>query len=282
MTEHDDGAEPSWGVIGLLGHLDHDRRAAGGAAGADPFSTREGQLDQLLSVTGEVVGGEIKPEIALRRLSEAAQRFIAHDVVDISWTEDGETYCSLLQITSLPEKERPGEMETIERSGLAAVLLEGRPLLIADLQAEPWRGQLSPKKLRQATQAGSRSAVIVPLRLGQRITGMLEFQHKQPGLYTENDAGTAGRIADQIAPVVEALHLYKREELVRRQLETIFEISQALSASLDIEETLPVLGRSLTQALALPTCAIYLYDEARRALVPRAAYGSHDDDEIRP
>ena len=124
--------------------------------------------------------------------------------------------------------------------------------------------------------------MIVPLRLGQRITGMLEFQHQQPGLYTEDDAETAGRIADQIAPVVEALHLYKREELVRRQLETIFEISQALSASLDIEETLPVLGRSLTQALALPTCAIYLYDEARRALVPRAAYGAHDDDEKRP
>ena len=55
--------------------------------------------------------------------------------------------------------------------------------------------------------------------------------------------------------MVEALHLYKREELARRQLETIFEISQAISASLDLEQTLPVIGRSLTRALALPTCA---------------------------
>ena len=117
MTEHDGAAEVNWGVIGLLGHLDHDRRAAGGDAGADPYSTREGQLDRLLSVTGEVVGGDLKPEIALRRLSEAAQRFIAHDPVDIGWTEDGDTYCSLQQIASLPEEERPGELETIEHSG---------------------------------------------------------------------------------------------------------------------------------------------------------------------
>ena len=108
---------------------------------------------------------------------------------------------------------------------------------------------------------------------------MLEFQHRQAGFYGPEHAETAGRIADQIAPVVEALHLYKREELARRQLETIFEISQAISASLDLEQTLPVIGRSLTRALALPTCAIYLYDEARRALVPKAAYGGDDIDE---
>ena len=33
-----------------------------------------------------------------------------------------------------------------------------------------------------------------------------------------------------------------------------------------------------TRALALPTCAIYLYDESRRALVPRAAYGGGDEE----
>jgi DNA-binding NarL/FixJ family response regulator/signal transduction histidine kinase len=276
MTERDgaaDGtAEVQFAVLGLLDHLEH---APPGQA-ADPFDSREGQLDQLLTVTGEVVGGEMKPEIALRRLSNAAQRFIAHDLVDIGWLEDTGTYCSLQQIAALPEEQRPGEMETVERSGLASVMRAGQALLIPDLQAEPWQTQLSPKKLRQAAQAASRSSVIVPLQLGKRITGMLEFQSRQPDAYVEADVETAQRIATQIAPVVEALHLYKREELVRRQLETIFEISQALSVSLDIEETLPVLGRSLTQALALPTCAIYLYDEARRALVPRADYGQEE------
>ena len=241
------------------------------------LSTREGQLDRLMTATGEVVGGELKPEIALRRLSEAAQQFIPHTLVDIGWLEGNGTYCSLQQIAALPEEERPGEMETIERSGLAQVLVDGQPLLVDDLQAEAWRERLSPKKLRQATQAGGRAAVIVPMRLGQRITGMLEFLHAEPGAYGEADLTTATRIAEQIAPVVEALHLYKREELARRHLETIFEISRALSASLDVEETLTVLGRSLTRALALPTCAIYLYDEARRAMVPRAAYGAHDE-----
>lgn len=240
---------------------------------SDPLDTREGQLDRLLTVTGEVVGGEIQPDIALRRLSEAAERYIKHHAVDIGWVEDGKSYCSLQQIAALPESERPGELEAIERSGLAGVMLDGQPLIIDDLLAAPWKDRLSARKVRHTAQTGARSAVIVPLRLGQRITGILEFQHREVGVYGQDDVEMATRIANQIAPVVEALHLYKREALVRRQLETIFEISQAVSASLDLEQTLPVIGRSLTQALALPTCGIYLFDEVRQVLAPRAAYG---------
>src|SRR5215211_3143967 len=136
-------AVPNWGVVGLLGHLEHDAHAAGLVSGADPFSTREGQLDRLLTATGEVVGGELNPEVALKRLSEAAQRFIPHTLVDIGWIEDGGAYCSLQQIAALPEEERPGELETIDRSGLADVLVDGRPLLIPDLRDELWRTRLS-------------------------------------------------------------------------------------------------------------------------------------------
>ncbi|MCC7369767.1 MAG: response regulator [Chloroflexi bacterium] len=270
----DVNGEPA-GVNGYRGWLDH----LGGIS--DPLGTREGQLDRLLTVTGEVVGGELEPEIALRRLSEAAERFIAHHGVDIGWIEDGQSYCSLQQMAGLPESERPGEMETIDRSGLAAVMRDGQPLIVDDLQASPWKERLSARKLRQAVQAGARAALIVPMRLGRRITGMLEFHHHEAGVYTQADLVMAARIAEQISPVVEALHLYKREELVRRQLETIFETSQAISASLDLEQTLPVVGRSLTRALTLPTCAIYLYDESRQALVPRAAYSGADDQELK-
>ena len=69
--------------------------AAAGSDGADPYSTREGQLDRLMAATGEVVGGELDPEVALRRLSEAAQRFIPHTLVDIGWIEEaGRTVAS--------------------------------------------------------------------------------------------------------------------------------------------------------------------------------------------
>ena len=52
---------------------------------------------------------------------------------DIGWVEDGSTYSSLQQVALLPEEERPGEMEALERSGLASVLIDGQSLLIADL-----------------------------------------------------------------------------------------------------------------------------------------------------
>src|ERR1051325_10616697 len=88
---------------------------------------REQQLDQLLSVTGEVVGGEIEPETALIRLSEAARQFIAHDTVDIGWIEGGRNVMSLQQMVTIPKRERPGELEAIEGSGLESVVTDGIP-----------------------------------------------------------------------------------------------------------------------------------------------------------
>src|SRR5882672_2125181 len=96
----------------------------------DLLGNRERQLDQLLAVTGEVVGGEIEPETALVRLSEAAQQFIAHHAVDIGWVEDGGNYLSLQQLASLPKRERPGELEAIVGSGLDSVLIQGMPLTV--------------------------------------------------------------------------------------------------------------------------------------------------------
>jgi DNA-binding NarL/FixJ family response regulator/signal transduction histidine kinase len=239
----------------------------------DLLGNRERQLDQLLSVTGEVVGGEIEPETAMARLSQAAQQFIVHDTVDIGWVEDGRNLMSLQQMVSIPRRERPGQLEAIDGSGLESVLIQGTPLIVADYQADAWRRRLRPRKLRQIDLHQTRAAVIVPLVLGQRIVGLLEFQRREPNTFSNDDVEIAGRIADQIAPIVEALHLYKREEVARRQLETILDLTRAMSASLDLEQTLPAVGRSLTEALGLPTCAIYLHDESRRVFVPRAACG---------
>src|SRR5947207_7059172 len=96
--------------------LDATESGASAHPTPDLLGSRERQLDQLLAVTGEVVGGEIEPETALIRLSEAAQQFITHDAVDIGWVEDGRTYLSLQQMATLPKRERPGELEAIEGS----------------------------------------------------------------------------------------------------------------------------------------------------------------------
>src|SRR5689334_3148843 len=91
------GTSPSHDGQPAAGHLPDGYRGwldpLRGMEIGDGLDTREGQLDRLLTVTGEVVGGELQPDIALRRLSEAAERFIKHHVVDIGWVEDGKSYC---------------------------------------------------------------------------------------------------------------------------------------------------------------------------------------------
>ena len=59
--------------------------------------------------------------------------------------------------------------------------------------------------------------------------------------------------------MIELMFLYKQEEVARRKrLGNLIEISRAISHSLDLDQILPVMGRSLMEALALPSCLIAL------------------------
>jgi DNA-binding NarL/FixJ family response regulator/signal transduction histidine kinase len=238
-------------------------------------ATREEQITALLGAMGEVIDGRLEPRRALDRLSAAVQELVPHDRIDIGWLEEGgKSFRFLRTIAELPECERPGEPERVDGSSLVPVLRDGAPLLVPDYLADRRWPAVHPRERRMVEQLGLRACVAVPLRLGQRTTGLLELHHRLPGAYTAEHVAAAQAVADRIAPIVEALHLFKLEHLARAQLATVIEISHAISASLDLDEILPVIGRSLIETLGLPTCAIYLYDEDRRALVPRASFGS--------
>lgn len=240
----------------------------------------EQQLEELLRATAEVIDGELGLDEGLQRLSRAVCEAIPHDWLDVGWVEDGGTGFRTLQaIAALPDEERPGELLRIDGSGLEPVLLHGQALALPDRDGLPahWGAATGP------THASAfRAYLVVPLRLGHRVSGFLEFSSRRPAAYGPEVAAFAQAAADRIAPIVETLHLYRTEQVARRQLETVMAISRAISASLDLDEILTVIGRSLTQTLNLPTCAIYLVDEERRALVPRAAFGDKQPPVVDP
>ena len=235
-------------------------------------SARERQLAELLWAFGEVVGHGLDPAEGLERLSATTRPLVPHDWVDIVWLEEGGTsFLTLHGIAALPASERPGRPEAIDGSGLEAVFRDGEPLVAVDVTVAR-RG--APRE-RRFPASGRWSRLAVPMRLGQRVTGLLEFR-RRVGAYTATDVEMARVIAAQLAPLVEVTHRYRMEQVGRAQLATVVEVSRAISASLDLDVILPVIGHSLTETLGLPTCAIYLYDEARRALMPHVAYGRGD------
>jgi diguanylate cyclase (GGDEF)-like protein len=69
----------------------------------------------------------------------------------------------------------------------------------------------------------------------------------------------------------------RRELKLKDALSLLFELSQTINAEPDLASILAAIPQRVCAALGLEQMAILLYDEARRELVVRAAYGIADD-----
>jgi DNA-binding NarL/FixJ family response regulator/signal transduction histidine kinase len=127
--------------------------------------------------------------------------------------------------------------------------------------------------LADGVHAHQPTRLVVPLRLGRQLTGVVDIRHDPPWEYTADHLAAASLIGEQLGPMIELMFQYKQEELTRKRLATLIEINRAISHSLDLDQILPVMGRSLMEALSLPSCLIALRNDDDTHLVPRVVLG---------
>lgn len=75
-------------------------------------------------------------------------------------------------------------------------------------------------------ETGIRSYLVVPMRVGGRVIGTLNFGHERPGAYTESEARLAQPIADQLALTVSRFQLF--DQVQRRAGELSETLQRAL------------------------------------------------------
>lgn len=127
----------------------------------------------------------------------------------------------------------PGSKQPISSRGLAGqVLQNGRSLRIDDLlQAQGY----DPRE----TVIGARSELIVPIRIGQDVLGVLDLQSRRRYAFTQEDTETFQLLADQVAIAIENSRLYAATEQFNRTLEQkVAERTTALNEAYDRLERL--------------------------------------------
>jgi PAS domain S-box-containing protein len=98
--------------------------------------------------------------------------------------------------------------------GYRAVVDAGAPIIVADLEAsDPLARQFQelPPHLR-ATLRGIRSMLVVPLKVQDRIIGVMRIDHEQPHAFGERHAALALAVAGHVAGAVENARLYARAQ----------------------------------------------------------------------
>lgn len=187
----------------------------------------------------------------------------------------------------------PGEQKLRFRSS-ATALRKGRHKAQGSLEVELGQGLIG-----QAAQSGERtvvddvsaderfrfipnlpetkSEVVVPLKLEERVLGVLDVQSDQLRAFHPNDLLILDALAANIARAVEGAHLYN--DLRRRadQLALIAEVSDAVTTTLDLSEVMQKTAALIQEKFSYPVVYLFTVHPNRRQVICEASSGAQVD-----
>jgi len=176
-----------------------------------------------------------------------------------------------------PEYIRRSQTLPIESGGEGHAAAVGWPIIVEDLNADPTLRRIAPL----AQEEGFLAFADLPLRVGDRVIGMLAAFYAQPHHFTEGERELLATFADQAAIAIENARLYAQADQhlqkqrsalsglqrVARELSLTFDQEQilrlVLEESLHIADTScgAILIRNDSGAWELALCAGYLEEE---------------------
>jgi PAS domain S-box-containing protein len=149
------------------------------------------------------------------------------------------------------------------------VILEGKPLLLG---RRAWREieriSLPPGEERLSAWMGA------PLSAGGRVFGCLgAFTFERHVEFTPSDLEWLLTVSGQVGAAVQNALLYNEAQRRAAQLEALNTITHAMTASLNLDEVLAQVCRSVTQMIGGQHSAIYLLEREKGELWLAHAYG---------
>jgi GAF domain-containing protein/ActR/RegA family two-component response regulator len=170
------------------------------------------------------------------------------------------------------------------------VLLTGRPFRTDDYLGDP---RITKDYAALARAEGVVSQLAVPIRIGERIEGLLYVDHRARQPFADRDETILSRLAEHAAIAIQNARLYEETERRRRaaeilaeenarlfaqlgerlkETETLLAVGQALSRNLPVDAAMRGVTRELARTLGADTAGAYLLDPRIDALLPIAGY----------
>jgi signal transduction histidine kinase/ActR/RegA family two-component response regulator len=175
-------------------------------------TARQARLEALLEVNREL--SRIQPvDSLLERIAETCGHLLDSDMVGIRVVEGDELVVratwgdakELVPTTRL----KIGESLT----GIAAVI--GEPLLVTDPANDP---RLIPAHREAYRRLGVRAFLAAPVKVGDRVEGVLTVRTRRPEGYSDEDLAVATAFASQAATALENARLYQQAQQAYEEL----------------------------------------------------------------
>ena len=187
----------------LLRLADHAARAIGNAKLTDALRTRQAHLEALLEASREL--SRIQPvESLLGRITELCGRLLDSNSVGIRLVEGDELVMSEAWGDAREVMPMPRLKFGQSLSGIVAA--SGEPLVVDDIGSDP---RVEPAHREAARRAGYSRWLGVPLKVGDRVLGVLSVRRGGNRAFSEADLAVAAAFASNATAALENARLYR-------------------------------------------------------------------------
>ncbi len=151
----------------------------------------------------------------------------------------------------------------ITRGLVGLAIRTGEPVRVDDVNQHPDYVPAVPT---------TRSEMVVPLKIADRVIGALNVEMSRPAAFTERDEQLLTIVAGVLAPIIENARLRDAAQQQARELDVLVRAQQAASASLDVHAVLTATVQQLGRALDVTSA--YLVEVNGNQAVTVAEYYS--------
>ena len=212
---------------------------------------------QLLTETTEAVNSSLDLEEVLALIARKVAEALETDACFVYlYDERGDAL--ILRATfgaQLGEEERKPRMRIGEGlTGSSAAIRQ--PVMIAE------GANLDPrfKAFKNLPEGEYESILAVPILAREKLEGALNVRTKHPREFSQAEIDLLVAIAGQVAQSIQHARLYDEARQRVRELEALAKISEAVSESLYVEESLEAIVKTTMQAVAATGAAVVLED----------------------
>jgi PAS domain S-box-containing protein len=225
------------------------------------------QLALLNDIGGQIAAVLELDEVLDRAVHLVQQRFGYHHVALFTLERERDELVMRARAGDFAALFPPDHRQKLGQGMVGWVGLHGQTLLANDVDAEPRYICFYPGVIP------TRSELSVPIRVDEKVVGVLDVQSPQLNAFDENDVMVMETLAAQIAVAIENARLYEEEHKRATQLELIGGITQKIASILDLDELLSEVTRLIRDAFSYYYAGILLVETDSDELVLRAVAG---------
>ncbi len=228
------------------------------------FEAQQHRASQLalISEVGKEVASLLGPETVMRRVPRLIRD--AFDYYNVSYFAVDYVRRELVMegIAGGFEELSPGEFrQSLDEGIIGHVARTGQSWLSNDVTKDPYyvKGFVG--------EVQTRSELSVPVKVGDRVVGVLDVQSNEPNAFDEEDLALMETLADRLAVSIQNARLFENAVCRRREAETLRKAALALSTSLDWNQVVERILAQLERVVPYDSASVQLLKGDRLEIV---------------